>query len=112
MGKQTLEETVSAILAPAGVRINGTDPWDIQIHNEQFYKRVLSEGTLGLGESYMDGWWDVEKLDEFTFRVMRAGLYNKAKIGFRSAMDILFAKLFNMQIKNKAADNAQKHYDI
>ncbi len=112
MSTQTLRQTFSEILSPAGIKINGSDPWDLQIHHEGFYKRVLSEGTLGLGESYMDGWWDVEKLDEFTFRVLRADLYKKAKFGFRSAIDVMFAKMFNMQAKNKAAGNAQKHYDI
>ncbi|MDB4978026.1 MAG: methyltransferase, cyclopropane fatty acid synthase [Candidatus Peribacteria bacterium] len=30
------------------------------IRNWQFYARVLTYGSLGLGESYMDGWWAVE----------------------------------------------------
>lgn len=112
MSTQTLQKELSDILATAGIKINGSDPWDLQVHNDGFYKRVLSEGTLGLGESYMDGWWDVEKLDEFTFRVMRADLYKKAKLGFSSAMDVLLAKMFNMQAKGKASHNAQRHYDI
>ncbi len=112
MSTQTLRKNFSDILAPAGIKINGTDPWDLQIHNEGFYKRVLSEGTLGLGESYMDGWWDVEKLDEFTYRVLRADLYKKANLGLRSTIDVVFAKLFNMQAKNKAANNAMRSYDI
>ena len=112
MSTQTLQKNVSDILATAGIKLNGTDPCDIQIHNERFYKRVLSEGTLGLGESYMDGWWDCEKLDEFAFRAMRADLYKKTKLGWRSSLDLLFAKLFNMQVKKKAAGNARHHYDI
>ncbi|MEO6330022.1 MAG: cyclopropane fatty acyl phospholipid synthase [Ginsengibacter sp.] len=112
MGTQTLQKTVSDILAKAGIKINGTDPWDLQIHNDRFYKRVLSEGTLGLGESYMDGWWDCDELDEFTFRVLRADLYKEAKLGLRSSINLLSAKLFNMQLKKKAAGNAQHHYDI
>src|SRR6188472_3612488 len=103
MSTETLRNRFSDILSPAGIKINGSEPWDIQIHNEGFYKRVLSEGTLGLGESYMDGWWDAERLDEFIFRIMRADLYKKAKLGFRASMDILLAKMFNMQAKNKAA---------
>ena len=54
MSMQTLQKGVSDILATAGIKINGTDPWDVKIHNDGFYKRVLTEGTLGLGESYMD----------------------------------------------------------
>ncbi len=39
-----------------------------------FFKRVLQEGSLGLGESYMDGWWECERLDIFFHKVLRAGL--------------------------------------
>ncbi len=28
------------------------------IHNVDFYRRVCTHGTLGFGESYMEGWWD------------------------------------------------------
>lgn len=41
--------------------------------------RVLSEGSMGLGESYMDGWWDCAKLDDFFYRILRAGLHDKSK---------------------------------
>ena len=112
MSTQTLQENFAAIIAPAGIKINGSDPWDLTIHNSGFYKRVLSQGTLGLGESYMDGWWDCERLDEFVYRVMRADLYKKAALGLRSTIDVLFAKLFNMQGKDKAANNAMRSYDI
>jgi len=112
MSTQTLQKNISDILAIAGVKINGSDPWDLQIHNDGFYKRVLSQGTLGLGESYMDGWWDCVQLDVFAYRVLRADLYKKAKFGFETSMQILFAKIFNMQAKDKAANNAMRSYDI
>jgi hypothetical protein len=47
---------VHEILASAGITINGTMPWDIRINDERFYERIALEGSLGLGESYMDGW--------------------------------------------------------
>lgn len=112
MASQTLRQTVINILAAADVKINGPDPWDLQVHDDRFYKRVLSEGTLGLGESYMDGWWDCEQIDAFVFQVLRADLYKKAKPGWRALLQMLLAKMFNMQAKGKAAQNAQRHYDI
>ncbi|KPK58367.1 MAG: cyclopropane fatty acyl phospholipid synthase, partial [Gemmatimonas sp. SG8_38_2] len=57
-------QTVERLLSLADVKIDGDRPWDIQVHDEAFYARVLAEGALGLGESYMDGWWDCERLDE------------------------------------------------
>ena len=59
------ERRVRALLDDAGVRIGGDRDWDLQVHDEQFYPRVLGQGSLGLGESYMDGWWDAASLDGF-----------------------------------------------
>lgn len=112
MHTQRLRKHVTDLLAPAGITINGPQPWDLQVHNEHFYRRVLSQGTLGLGESYMDGWWDCVQIDAFASRVLRAGLYQKARIGWRSAMEILLARVLNRQARGIAARNARRHYDL
>ena len=51
------------LLSRAGIAINGSAPADIRVKNPDFFKRVLQEGSLGLGESYMDGWWECDRLD-------------------------------------------------
>ena len=58
--KQIVEELLSLV----GVTLNGHNPWDIQVRDDRFFARVLSAKNLGLGESYMEGWWDCERLDE------------------------------------------------
>jgi cyclopropane-fatty-acyl-phospholipid synthase len=73
------KEKVREILALADIELDGPDPWDIQIHDERFYQRVLSHGSMGLGDSYMDGWWDVLQLDEFFCKIQKAGLHDKVK---------------------------------
>lgn len=73
--KTTLQE----LLSLADIKINGNNSWDIKVNNEKFYKRVLSQGSLGLGESYMDGWRDCERLDEFFFHIFQAKLEYKIK---------------------------------
>ena len=70
---------VEKILSHADIAINGSRPWDIQIHNERFFPRVLTGGSLAFGESYMDGWWDAASLDEFFTRVLGADLDQKIK---------------------------------
>jgi cyclopropane-fatty-acyl-phospholipid synthase len=57
------ENIISELLTGAGVNINGKMPWDIQIHDDRLYRRLLNEADLGLGESYMEGWWDCEALE-------------------------------------------------
>ena len=68
------ENFIRQLLARADITIGGSNPWDIDVHNKQLYQRVLTSGSLGLGESYMDGWWDVPALDEFFFRLLQANL--------------------------------------
>jgi cyclopropane-fatty-acyl-phospholipid synthase len=105
--KAFIEKLVSA----ADVKINGDRPWDIQVHNEKFYGRVMSQGTLGLGESYMDGWWDAEQLDEFFNKVLGAGLDKKIRVSVPMLFNYLRGKIFNAQ-KLYAFHIGEHHYDI
>ena len=63
--KKKLHDRLEDLLSLADVMVNGRRPWDIHIHNDNFYHTVLHHGSLGLGESYMDGWWDAQQVDEF-----------------------------------------------
>ena len=56
-----IEDEIKSLLHTAGIELNGEGEADIQVNNPDFYKRVLQYGSLGLGESYMDGWWDAKK---------------------------------------------------
>ena len=107
-----LKNKAEKILSLAGIKINGDNPWDIKVHNEKFYQRVLAEGSLGLGESYMDGWWDCEKLDEFFYRVLRSGIEDKVKEDLVFLFKILPTRILNMQSKKRAFRIGEKHYDL
>jgi cyclopropane-fatty-acyl-phospholipid synthase len=112
MGAPGLQQQIDDILALAGIKVNGPACWDLQVHDDRFYRRVLSQGTLGLGEAYMDGWWDCPQIDAFVFRVLRADLYKQAKLGWKTWLQVLAAKYINMQDRGQAARNARHHYDI
>ena len=62
---------VNDLLAGTDIKINGSRPWDVRVHDERFFQRVLARGTLGAGESYTDAWWDCEQLDEMLTRILR-----------------------------------------
>jgi len=68
------QHVLSDLLAIADIQVDGDRPWDIQVHDARFFVRVLASGTLGFGESYMDGWWDCDALDEMCCRAIRAQL--------------------------------------
>lgn len=106
------QNIVNEILQPADIKINGSKPWDIQVHNNDFYKRVVSQGALGLGESYMEGWWDAEALDETIFRVLRAKADEKVKQKFSLLIKLSAAKLINLQSKRRAFIIGKQHYDL
>ncbi len=71
----------------------------------------MAQGSLGLGESYMDGWWDCEQLDQFFFRVLRARLDREVG-SWRDAFAVLKAKLVNLQSPSRAFCVGRHHYDI
>jgi cyclopropane-fatty-acyl-phospholipid synthase len=107
----TLRERVQELLAPADVRVDGDRPWDIRVHDERLFARVLAEGTLGVGESYMDGWWDCEQLDECIARVLRTD-FKEAVTPWKDALRLLRARLANLQRPGRAFRIGRHHYDI
>ena len=100
------------ILDAADLRVNGDRPWDIHVRNDGFYDRALAQGTLGLGESYMDGWWECEALDEMIARALRAGGERAVVRNWRTALHVLRAKVLNLQTRHRATKVAKRHYDI
>lgn len=105
-GKQLVQD----LLKEADIEINGSRPWDLQVHNEQLYQRVLTKGSLGFGEAYMDGWWDCDKIDEFICRVVKAGL--KDKVNYKKLIiPFISATIFNVANKKRALKVGKQHYD-
>ncbi|AHE66087.1 cyclopropane fatty acyl phospholipid synthase [Legionella oakridgensis] len=111
MPRDTAKKFIETMLEPTGITINGNQPWDIQVHNNELYSRFLQQGSLGLGESYMDKWWDCERLDMFFDRILRAKLDTKTKIPFRVFFTHALAKLINFQDK-WGAKQGISHYNI
>jgi cyclopropane-fatty-acyl-phospholipid synthase len=106
------EKVVKELLSGTGVSINGNMPWDIQVHDNRLFRRVLSEADLGLGESYMDGLWDCEALDEFINRILRAMLDKRLKGNWKTALYVLKTRLFNRQKESRAGQVGEQHYDL
>lgn len=108
----TLRNYINDVLQTAGISLNGNNPWDIQINNEDLYARVLKNGSLGLGEAYMDKWWDCKSLDQFFSRVIKAKLENLVPMKKTFLLKLLLLKFINFQTKKRSLEVGKKHYDL
>lgn len=109
---QWARKVLESLLESANVQIGGSKPWDIRIQDNRFFRRVLGQGSLGLGESYMDGWWECERPDELIFRVLQAGLDSRVSSGARAGVQLLAASFLNLQSRARAFVVGERHYDI
>ncbi len=105
------EGTVRSLVSKIGVEIGGPSPWDIQVHNPRFYTRVVADGSLGLGESYMESWWDCQDLGEFFHRLFRAGIEERDPGRWRLMLMALTARMRNLQSRRRSPQVAHAHYD-
>ncbi len=106
-----LESYYQKLLDDIDVKINGARPWDIAIKNSKMFKRILLNGSIGLGESYMDGWFDCEQLDVFFEKILRKGIDYKVR-GMPAFLTMVRSRLTNLQSISRAFVVGEKHYDI
>ncbi|MCG5542011.1 MULTISPECIES: cyclopropane fatty acyl phospholipid synthase [unclassified Halorhodospira] len=105
------KQQVRELLSSADVELGGERPWDVQIHDERLYQRILAEGSLGAGEAYMDGWWDAERLDQLFFQVLRASLEHKLRTPAVLGQ-VLLSKLGHEQSRRRSQRVAEQHYNL
>ena len=106
-----MNDIVRDLFARADIHLDGDRPWDIHVHNPGFGSRVLSGGSLALGESYMDGWWSCDALDQLCCKLIR-GRLNRQVIPLSAKALILKSRLFNLQTRLRARLVAEKHYEL
>lgn len=106
------KQVIERILVGAGVRVDGDRPWDIRVKDPAFYGRVLAGGSLALGESYMDGWWECEALDQFFDKILYARLDKKVKKSIAILTAAIRSRLSNRQRRSRAYEIGTRHYDI
>ncbi|MEM7142090.1 MAG: cyclopropane fatty acyl phospholipid synthase [Actinomycetota bacterium] len=106
------EKLAREILDTVGVTLGGDEPHDIVVHDDRFFDRVIADRELGLGESYQDGWWDANALDEFLTVMQTTDVRALVKPSLSMVALAAQAKVRNQQTKRKATENARAHYDI
>ena len=106
-----LHAAAQTLLNAAGIRINGNAPWDLQLLDDGVIERVFARGNVGLGEAYMDGAWEVERLDEFFYHLLRAKIDDQIK-PVRLMLHALSARFLNLQNHRRAWQVGKVHYDL
>jgi cyclopropane-fatty-acyl-phospholipid synthase len=103
---------ITGFLNAAGVEVDGNRPWDIIVHDPRFYRRVLKEGGLGAGESYAEGWWDCEALDELAAKVLSTDILSTVERSLKLRLAVAVTRFFNRQRGKRGRAVAQVHYDL
>ena len=96
----------------AGIAFNGNAPWDIQVHDNATYRRILSSGSLGFGEAYVQ--WDAERLDQLFHRLLGSNVDQRVRglHRWRVALELLRQRLYNLQSSGRAFEVGEQHYDV
>ncbi len=102
------------LLAQASISFDGDRPWDIQVDDPAVYRRILTQGSLGFGESYMEGLWDAQQMDELFTRILRHELDEKLTGWARVKLlgEVVRQSFFNLQSTRRAFQVGEQHYDI
>jgi len=102
---------ITGVLEQADIRVGGDRPWDLRIHHDRFFPRAM-RGTLGVGESYMDGDWDAGSLIEFFRKTMDAGLQMHPLLRINRVAKEVHARFRNLQTRRRSRAVAEEHYDL
>jgi len=112
MASEKVKQAVQSLFQKANIQINGSRPWDIQIHNDQLYNRILRDGSLGFGEAYMERWWDAQRVDELITRALLADLQRAIGKNITIIWGAIKARLMNLQSIARAHQVGEQHYDL
>jgi cyclopropane-fatty-acyl-phospholipid synthase len=109
--KSDVDRMMLNLLEKADIHVGGERPRDIRFKSFGVPERIFSHGSLGLGEAYMEGGWEVDHLDEFFYRLLRARLDRQIQ-PLRLAFHALCMRLLNRQTMRRAWQVGKVHYDL
>ncbi len=110
--KSDAEAIVRELFSHADVQCGGSREWDITVKDDRFYERLLRDASVGFGESYMEDWWEVPRLDVLIDKLFRANIKQKIQGSWRLKALTVKAMLLNLQAKTRSGASVEAHYDI
>ncbi len=111
------ERLVRNTLLKYGIKVYNSvatkvEPSAVIVNNPRFFQRIIKDGSLGLGESYMDGDWDCQALDQFFYKLVR-GLVDK-RVNWRWFLPqarLWFRQKLSRYIHRNPYHIGKAHYD-
>ncbi|MBN1278383.1 MAG: cyclopropane fatty acyl phospholipid synthase [Chlorobium sp.] len=110
MPNNRFKKQLETIFNAAGISIGGKEKHDVHIYNPEVFRRAITQGNLGLGESYMNGWWECDAIDELFYRLLRSRANEKVQ-PIENIAGKIAGRLFNLQTKSRSFVVGEKHYD-
>lgn len=107
----TSQRLIERIVGASDIRVGGDRPWDIRVHDDRLFQRVLTSGTLGLGEAYMDGWWDCDAIDQLVARAQSSGVAGRLA-GPLTMVHNVGGAVRNRQTRSRSREVGRRHYDV
>jgi len=109
---QYSKKLLTELFAQADIQIGGNRKGDLIVHDDRFYDRTIRYGDLGIGEAYMDAWWDCDGVDVLATKFIKADLQNISKKQLPFIMHYLKIILSGNGRKGKAFEVGEHHYDM
>lgn len=113
-GKLTLTEpdgTVHEFFGTESTELSG----EVQIHDPKFFSRVLSGGSRGTGESYMNDEWDSADLTSvFRIAALNQDMWQSLERGW-ARLTLPASRLYhwlNRNSRSQSRRNISAHYDL
>lgn len=88
---------------------------EVTVHHPALYRRLLFGGSIGSGEAYIHGLWDVDDLTRLMrIMVLNIALLDRMEQGFAWLLRPyhLFSHLFRRNSKQGSKKNILSHYDL
>jgi cyclopropane-fatty-acyl-phospholipid synthase len=111
MSQSISRKRVEQLLSGTGITINGTKPHDVSVVNDRFFGRVLRTGSLGLGESYMDGDWECARIDQLIDKIYSLRIAESLHVPWTVYPRLALMMLRNRLSLSRAYIIGREHYD-
>jgi cyclopropane-fatty-acyl-phospholipid synthase len=101
----------------AGAHRFGSDEPTVRVtvHDPRVYRALIRSGSVGLGSSYVDGWWDCDDVTTLV-RVLERNLAGFGRVADRigRAVAPVLAPVHHVGLTDKDRDrlNVRAHYDL